>query len=200
MRLAILLCVFLASAGCVYNAVRMETRTLPEKNPTVYQFDIPLEELRARVMAGLTMSEQRNNPIFGTPKGRSYPVIFSVSEARKSYLKILQLPENERDLHLSASHDPLWESPIYRGPHDGLPFLAHFHVHFTAIGPTLTSVSVTALEPEVLNGQMTGKPGHGRANRYVRVEPTSIEEYMVLRYIGNVLGVRSMPNVILPAP
>jgi hypothetical protein len=47
---------------------------------------------------------------------------------------------------------------------------------------------------------MTGMPGHGRANRYVRVEATSLEEYMVLRYIGNILGVRSLPEVILPAP
>jgi hypothetical protein len=47
---------------------------------------------------------------------------------------------------------------------------------------------------------MTGMPGHGRANRYVRVEPTSIEEYMILRHIGSILGVRSMPEVILPAP
>ena len=81
-----------------------------------------------------------------------------------------------------------------------LRFLPGFHVHFAAISPTLTSVSVTALDTEVLNGQMTGMIGHGRANRYVRVEATSLEEYMVLRYIGNILGVRSMPEVILPAP
>jgi hypothetical protein len=158
---------------------------------------LALDELRARVMAGLTVDKQVKNPLFSSTKWRA---ILHVSEAqRASWVKVLQLPGNERDLYLSASHDPLWESPIYRGPRDGLPFVAAFHVHFAASSPTLTSVSVTALDPQVLNGQTTGMPGHGRANRYVRVAPTSIEEYVVLRYIGNILGVRSMPNVILPA-
>lgn len=200
MRLGIVLSVLSAAAGCVYDAVRMETRTLPERNPTVYQFELPLEELRARVTAGLTTAEQVKNPIFGRHKWRSSPTILSVREAKNaSWVKVLQLPGNDRDLYLVES-DPLWESPIYRGPHEGLPFLAAFHVHFAAISPTSTSVSVTALETRVLNGQMTGMPGHGRANRYVRVEPTSIEEYVVLRHIGGILGVRSMPKVILPAP
>jgi hypothetical protein len=180
----------------------METRTLPERNPTVYRFELPLEELRARVAAGFTRGEQRKNPVFGRHQWGSSPAIFDVREAEavKSWVKVLQLPGNERDFYLSASHEILWESPIYRGPHEGLAFLAAFHVHFAAIGPASTSVSVTALDAEVLNGQMTGMPGHGRANRYVRVEPTSIEEYMILRHIGSILGVRSMPEVILPAP
>ncbi len=200
-RLGIVLCVLLAYAGCVYDAVRMETRTLPERNPTVYQFEYPLEELRELLIAGLARSEQGKNPIFGRPKWRSWPAIFDATEAGtyRTWLKVLELPGNERDLYLQASSDPLWESPIYRGPQDGLPFLADFHVHFAAITPSLTSVSVTALETKVLNGQMTGLIGHGRANRYVRVEPTSIEEYVVLRYIGSILGDHSMPMVILPA-
>jgi hypothetical protein len=56
------------------------------------------------------------------------------------------------------------------------------------------------METTVLNGQTTGMPGHGRANRYVSVEPTSIEEYVVLRHLGEILGVDSMPEPILPAP
>jgi hypothetical protein len=200
MRLAIGLCVLLASGGCVYNAVRMETRKLPERNPTVYQFELPLEELRARLIAGLARSQQRENPIFGKAKwGWSEPIFQVEAGEVKSWPTILLLPENARDLYLHAS-DRIWESPIYRGPREGLPFLAAFHVHFAAISPTLTSVSVTALETKVINGQTTGMPGHGRARRTVPVAPTSIEEYVVLRYICNILGVRSMPKVILPPP
>ena len=141
MRFGIVLAVLLSSSGCVHDAVRMETRTLPERNPTVYQFDISLEELRARVMAGLTASEQSRNPIFGSTKWSGGRAILYVKEAQgASWVKALQLPGNDRDLYLSASHEPLWESPIYRGPHDGLPFLAAFQVHFVAISPTVTSV------------------------------------------------------------
>jgi hypothetical protein len=195
---ALLACVLLASAGCVYHSVRMQTRSLPERNPTVYQFEVPLEELRAQVIAGLTWSNQYKNPIFEAPKGRSKAVFHVEAGDVKSWPQILLLPGNSRDLYLHTS-DPVGESAIYRGPNNGLPFLAGFHVHFAAISPTQTSVSVTALETRVLNGEMTGMPGHGRARREVRVQPTSIEEYVVLRHIGNILGVRSMPKVILPA-
>ena len=192
--------VLLALAACVHNAVRMETHTLPERNPTAYPFEIPLEELRARVIEGLAHDRQFKNPIFGRTEsgGRA---LLRVQEARSaSWVEVLQRPGNDRDLYLTSSHEALWASPIYRGPEGGLPFLAAFHVHFAPIGPARTSVSVTALDTEVLNGQTTGMPGHGRANRYVRVEPTSIEEYVILRYMGNILGVGSMPKVILPAP
>lgn len=200
MRLGIGLCVLLACGGCVYNAVRMETRKLPERNPTVYQFELPLEELRTRLMSGLTRSNQYANPVFGRPEWRWSEAIFHVEAGKvETWPTILLLPQNARDLYLHAS-DPLWESPIYRGPREGLPFLAAFHVHFAANGPTLTSVSVTALETTVINGEMTGMPGHGRARRTVAVEPTSIEEYVILRYFGNILGVGSMPKLILPEP
>lgn len=202
MRRGVAALALLVSTGCVYNAVRMETRTFPERNPTVYQFEFPLEELRARVMAGLAPAKQRAHPIFSQHRWPGGPATLSVYQPKDaSWVKVLQLPGNARDLYLVESDvHPLWESPVYRGPDQGLPFLAAFHVHFAAVSPNVTSVSVTALETKVLNGQMTGMIGHGRANRYVQVEPTSIEEYVVLRYIGEILGVRSMPKVILPAP
>jgi hypothetical protein len=200
MRLGILPCVLLSSSGCVSNAVRMETGAIPRKNPTVYQFDLPLEVLRERVMAGL--AEQHKKPIFGRHQWPEGPAIFDVTESGKyrSWLKVLELPGNERDLYLHASHVPLWESPIYRGPDGGLPFLAEFHVHFCAMGPAQTVVSVTALKTEVLNGSTwgIGSCGPGTFNRYVLVEPTSIEEYVILRYMGDILGAPSMPGVILP--
>jgi len=203
-RLAIVLCVGPASAGCVINAVPMETRALPERNPTVHSFELPREELRARVMAGLTRSEQHDEPMFGRNESNGGPVIFEVREVgeHSSWLEVMKTPGNERDLYLDASHDPLWESPIYRGPRAGLPFLADFHVHLAESGPTRTSVSVAALETEVLNGSTwgIGSCGPGTFNRHVRVEPTSVEEYVVLRHIATILGVSSMPEVILPAP
>ena len=202
-RLAIALTVGLTSAGCVIHAVPMETRALPERNPTVHSFEMPLEELRTRVMAGLTRTAQRDEPIFGPNESNGGPVTFEVREVgeHSSWLEVMKLPGNERDLYLDADHDPLWESPIYRGPRAGLPFLADFRVHLAESGPSRTSVSVAALETEVLNGSTwgIGSCGPGTFNRYVRVEPTSVEEYVILRRIGAILGVASMPDVILPA-
>jgi hypothetical protein len=181
----------------------MQTCTLPARNPTSYSFAFPLEELRARVIAGLALGEQSKNPVFRRQKGSGGRATLHVKEAESaSWIEVLKFPGNERDLYLSASHDPLWESPIYRGPDDGLPFLADFHLHLTAIRPTLTLVTVTAVRPEVLNGKTwgVGSCGPGTFNRYVGVEPTSVEEYVILRYIGSILGAGSMPDVILPTP
>lgn len=191
----------LVLAGCVSGASRLEIRALTSTNPTYYEFDLPLESLRAQVIAALSLERQFENPIF--PQQGSTTVLH-VTEAGEgpTWATALRLPGNEQDLYLEASHSPLWESPVYRGDRGGMPFLAEFHVHFVGVSSNRTGVSVTALQTEVINGSTfgLGSCGPGRFNRYVRVEPTSVEEYMILRFVGEILGVRSMPEVILPAP
>ena len=112
---------------------------------------------------------------------------------------IFQDPANTNDIYLHTFHAPFVASPVYHGRKGGLPFIAAFHLHLAAAGSN-TLVTVTALDTEVVNGQKfgVGSCGPGYGNNYVKVKPTTIEEYSLLRYLGHCLGLTNMPPVILP--
>ena len=63
-----------------------------------------------------------------------------------------------------------------------------------------TAIYVTARKTTVRNGEsfVLGHGGFGWALKYETVGPTTIEEYMILRYIREVLGQADMPPVQLP--
>ncbi len=199
----------LSTAACVKGVSQIHTRPLVRPNLTSYVFGLPLEAVRAKAMDAFSVEHQLAAPVFGhlgvplpAPPFRDL-VTFHVSTAEHATFgsDLLAIPANASDLYLQSFADPLWESPIYQGSRGGLPFVAEFHVHLSAAGSSETRVTVTARRAEVINGMEfgLGSCGPGWAWRYVPVEPTSVEEYVILRYIGQALGAPSMPNVMLPA-
>jgi len=195
------------AAGCTRHVGQMETRPLARKNPGSYDFALPLEELRSKVLEALTIGHQVEQPIFAgfaaDPVVPNFHQFLSVVEAREPLFgeDILRLPENSRDLYLHSFGMPLYESPVYRVAGKGLPFFAEFHLHFSVVDETRTRITVTARRTAVVNGESAGvgHNGPGWFDRSVHVPPTSVEEYMILRYVGTYAGDRSMPPVIQPA-
>ena len=114
---------------------------------------------------------------------------------------IFRNPANKNDIYLHTFHSPFEVSPVYHNSRGGLPFIAAFHLHLVASGRK-TMVTVIASNTEVIAGTKfgVGPGGPGPANVYVNVEPTTIEEYSILRYIGSYIGVTNMPPVRLPTP
>lgn len=112
---------------------------------------------------------------------------------------IFRDPANTNDIYLHSLDSPFVLSSVYYGKYGNLPFEASFHLHLTANGSN-TLASITALNPQVINGTKfgVGPCGPGQGNNYVPVQPTTIEEYSILRYFGAYLGVTNMPAVILP--
>ena len=187
------------------------TLVLPQPNATDYTFDVPLIEARERALAALDVKSQVERRIFGPPPPNAlgYEDVLAVETmdnavfAKTLAKDIFDSAENAKDIFLHAFHSPFWNSPIYRGRDgNGLPFLAEFHVHLREAAPAKTSFSVRARKTEVWNGQYLGF-GHsilpGWIPRIESVKPTTVEEYMILRYVGEALGVRDMPPVKLPA-
>ena len=114
---------------------------------------------------------------------------------------MLGLPGNANDLYLFTPHEVLWSSPVYRSKKGtGLPFLADFHLHFSESGAKSSRISVKAYRPEVIHGKSFGMSHAGPRwlDRYVSVDSTTIEEYKILRYIGDFVGQSNMPPVIVP--
>lgn len=188
----------LLSTSC---SSRVQTLTLSHPNPTSYSFPHPAQQVHDSAMKALSTEHQYRNPIFGKqPSGfRSNLTLETSSESVYSE-GIFRDALNAQDLYLHSFYDPIVRSAVYRGKDEGLPFIAAFHVHLKPVGADATMVSVTALNTEVIAGKHfgIGPCGPGMANTYKRVEPTTVEEYTVLRYLGSFMGVTNMPALILP--
>jgi hypothetical protein len=192
--------------GCTRDRSQVERHRLTTPNPTSFEFHVGLQRARELAIASLDASRQRQRPIFGNSLASPLisTAVFEV-ETRESAIvgrNLLAQPGNSEDLYLHTYAEPLWASPVYRkrGGSTGLPFLADFHVHFAGAEESKTIVSVTAHNAKVRNGEsfVLGIAGLGWALIQDTVDATTIEEYMILRYIGEALGDTSMPPVQLP--
>ena len=200
--LTIVLAVALAVVSCSHGVSRIQTRSLPSPNPTRYSFPLPLEEVRTRAWQAFSREHQYKEPIFGRSAGTVRLESILSAECSTNAVSgeaVFADPANAHDLYLHSSHTPFATSAIYRGHDGGLPFIASFHLHLTGSGSD-TVVTVTASNAEVVNGTKfsIGPCGPGQAWNCVKVKPTTVEEYSILRYLGRYLGLTNMPAVILP--
>ena len=193
----VLLAVIVLCTSCS----RMQTRNLASPNPTSYSFPFSSQHVHDAAMVAFSSDYQWKHPIFGRqPSGFRSPLwIESVTNAIVSKT-IFDDPLNAQDVYLHCGHDPVVRSAVYVGKDGNLPFIADFHLHLQTADSSGTIVSVAALNVEVINGEHfgLGSCGPGMANTYVPVKPTTVEEYTILRYLGNYLGVSNMPAVNVP--
>ena len=198
----VILIVALVVVSCSHGVSRIQTRSLSSPNPTTYSFPLPLVETHSKALQAFSTEHQYKEPIFGrqASKERLESVLSVECSTNALYAKaVFDDPANAHDIYLHSSHSPFTLSSIYRGREGGLPFISHFHLHLTSSGSD-TVVTVTATNAEVINGTKfsIGSCGPGQAWNCVRVKPTTVEEYSLLRYLGRYLGITNMPAVILP--
>ncbi len=195
-----LLICFLVGCG----SPRIESRPLSGANPTEYTFDsvIPYVQLALRAM----YEEQFDNRSTVGPISKVHLEPFSLefhdpSRSAPFYPELLDKPGNENDVLMNYFHSPMEDSPVYSLNGKPVPYLADFYLHIESVAPGRTLVRIQTLNPEVIAG-LTFFPGpHGsRANIYVPVRPTTIEEYRFLLQIGAHVGQKNMPALISPSP
>lgn len=191
--------------SCTKNVSRVETARLDKANPTAYVFDVPPAVVHDRILEVLRVYHAPDL-VFGERElagdDTRYADSFAVEDARDPTFgkRLLTKRGNERDVYVHTFGDPLWASPVYRGSRGVLPFVVAFHVHLAPQGNDRTLVSIRAIDPQLRNGRawQIGSCGPVYAHRYQRVKPTTVEEYALLRYIGQNLGATEMPEVVLP--
>ena len=107
-------------------------------------------------------------------------------------------PGGEDDLYLWFMHSPMALSEVYFVGGEPAPYVADFYLRVEPAGEK-TRVEVETVAPEVIAGKTLLPRAHmSRANIYVAVEPTTVEEYRLLRGIGEELGGQAMPDLRLP--
>lgn len=107
-------------------------------------------------------------------------------------------PGTESDAYLYTFHEPIGRSKVYYRNNLPLEYIANFHLRIASKGQHETRVEVQTFGSEVIAG-VSPLGFHGPANIYVRVEPTTIEEYEILLKIGAALNTPNMPPLIVPS-
>ena len=199
-----ILTVALVTVSCTRGVSRIQTRSLPSPNPTSYLFPLPLAEVHARALEAFSLEQQDKQPMFAYPTNSTFSgnILSAECSTNAAFAEaIFRDPANANDIYLHSFGMPFEASPVYCGRNGGLPFVAAFHLHLTDSGSN-TLVNVTALDTLVFNGWRfgIGRSGPGYVVFRVKVKPTTVEEYTILRYLGRSLGITNMPDVILPKP
>jgi len=178
-------------AGC--GNPEVESKPLPSRNPTAYTFDaVPGEIHKAIRQLYDQQFRERSRYLFT-------PVFPGDENLIDEIAAIFSQPGNESDAYLSYMHDPVGISRVYSVGGKPAPYLADFHLHITPQEPAKTRVEIRTLRPEVLAGKTLLPRNHlTRANIYLPVEPTTIEEYSILLRIGAIVGQPDMPPLSLP--
>jgi hypothetical protein len=189
MRLLVALAMLLVSCG----APRVEQRSLPRPNPTSYDFAVPVEAVHQAVDALYTQQfrERRLNS-FIIGKADDEPL---TDEQRERFAG----PGGADDRYLWYMHEPMGLSLVYFVGGEPAPYIADFHLEIQALEDQLTRVAVEAVGPQVIAGK-TLLPRHelSRANIYLAVSPSTVEEYQLLLRIGEILGQPGMPALRVP--
>ena len=214
--------VTLAFAGCGQrhlSQVAVQERLLPHPNPTAYDFDATVSDVKASIQTAY------DDWHFETSKRYGEKVWHGDGDAvsKRVHSRALQLighellrwrqegdglangplakPGKENDAYLAGEGAPFCESEVYFKDSQPLLYYADFHIHLTAISPRKTRVEIYTYGSKVAaDVDQRFSPVHGPGLKLVDVAPTTVEEYQILRRIGDKLGVKEMPPLVTPPP
>jgi hypothetical protein len=201
---AIFLLVILALGclSCSRGISRIQTHAIAQSNPTSCTFPFDLESVRAHAIEAFSIDHQIKNPVFARPSTTTTMESFLSVECSTNAIfseSLFHNPVNSNDVYLHSFGGPFTLSSVYRGRKGPLPYLASFHLHLSPAGSN-TLVTISASDTKVINGEKFGfgSCGPGYAWNSEPVKPTTVEEYIILRYLGRYLGLTNMPPVVLP--
>ena len=191
--LMLLFAVLFSSAGCGSKTVAIEERILPNRNPTVYEFDAVISVIKHAIKAARGEKwRDAQPPHQGTQiawKGDGN--LFAKHAYEDSGISDVAF--------LYGMGDCVGKSQVYIKGGNGLTYYADFKVVLTpANNPSRTRVEIIAQRCRVETG--TEWHSFARAGIFIDVDPTSIEEYQILLDIGKQLGIHEMPKLITPDP
>ena len=175
--------------GCV--SVDKDSDKFIGVNPTSYVFEKNIVDLNKSIIELFNNSVfEMKNPISLTKFYRIYLYHVSDLENHNLYRNIIL---NEYDIIISIE---TWISDIYKFNGKGLPMNGIFHLKLNKLGDKMTKVTVVPISlvtlfPSGINA------GHGTIPIKKKVNPTSIEEYAILLYIGKYLKI-NMPSIKKP--
>lgn len=184
--------------------VALQEKLLSRRNPTAYVFGDTLENVHGAIQRAFAEHFWKDaEPVDQASKDPDSPfgakLVWRESVIAALCDGVFEKQENANDAFLFGMPLAFGKSQIYFKNDLPLTYFADFHIHLTPIGPSKTRVEIFTYHPWVSAGLDPSAP-EGPAYIMVDVEPTTIEEYGILLKIGQQLGVKNMPELIVPGP
>ena len=178
---------------CIFQSciIKYEKVDQVVKNPTTYCFDFSLED----IMEAITL-------VFDSASYRNRHLMFNDSPFFVEKDKYFSSPENYNDAVLIDGQIPSNEraSFFYYKNNEPLEYYATYQIHVSEISQNKTCLEILTINPEIKIGKFYGFT-HDlsfKSDRYISVEPGTVEEYEILYMIGHQLGQLGMPEVQYP--
>lgn len=165
--------------------------TLLKNNPTSYVFETDIKSLRDTIIVSKdNIDKELGVTYIHTPYLHYRGVeLFPEDSALNKY-------DNKYDLIYGNYWEGYW---LYTSDEGRVSYSATFHLHLDSLDVNKTRISVNTISPTIfvnVKSVISHAPG---AYNYYSVEPTTIEEYKILRAIGKKLSIiHTMPELILP--
>ena len=165
--------------------------TLEKKNPTEYQFNVPIDSIH-KLIIGNRFLFFDDMAVMSLEQKLIIPI---------EIVKKLEKPVNKYDMFIDRSFNTQKKSYTYKNQ-DGeyLEYLVSFYLHLDSIDINKTKITIETFEPELIRGYdfLPSPPHFVRNPKWLIGEPSTIEEYSLLLKIGKAIGEKNMPSLILP--
>ncbi|MBS1532799.1 MAG: hypothetical protein JSU01_21025 [Bacteroidetes bacterium] len=193
--------------GCGESPKTVEVKKLSVTNPTSYTFDIPVQKLHDTVTKIFDVNHQLNDPVLKKafyakptePDDIAEIITFRVETPDSAILgkEYFQKPNTKNDIFLNSFDTP-WTSLVYHHKDKSFKYSASFVIQLRAVNKTRTLLSIETLNSEIYNGSKCCGPCFGNYALEQKVKPTTIEEYTLILYIAEKLGVKGLKPLQLP--
>ena len=189
------MCFFICAMGlCLCNCqskVQIQKLSMDKANPTSYCYDKSKEEVNEVI-----------NYIFSNYKYEGMGFYKFGDFTGKNSVDSLMRVRSNINSRFIVPFGPLGKSKIYLAS-DGdslFYFIDCFEIDIDSIDSKKTNVNIITHGANIIYGyeRLLSLPNFNRKAKYRRVEPSTIEEYIILLRIGELLGIDDMPNIIYP--
>jgi hypothetical protein len=188
---------------------KVQQKILVHPNPTSYTFNLPLNVLRDTIFKMFDISSQWNDPIlmrifyFRFPEDD--PKIMQADFSASVYSDpgfgdvYFKEPGTRDDIFLFDMAN-YWKSPIYHSNGEPFEFTSSYAIQLKAIDKNTTRITIKSIGSEIVNGTLCCNP-HSPSGHYSNtqsISPTSVEEYTLILFIAEKLGIKGLPSLELP--
>lgn len=157
--------------------------------------------LRAALLKGLSVNEERNDPVYMTSgfvsrdaAGREAwaPVLAEESAKALFGKEYFRDPDHAKDLYVHFMGQPIVSSYYYA---DGkaLDYGVIFSIAIDSIGDSKSKVSIRTVKSEVFIGKALNLHAMGLVPKSEAVPDSPLDQYKMLAYVAHLVGVQLAP-------